>query len=267
MNADKDQNSILSTLNQLNNNDNNNNNIIIGSCKIKIYVIISVFLLLCMTREFISPTPAVTPTTKSVSNSSEIKIGHYIITMDGVAGVSKANTGRLKTFQSRWDEMCTKLDDAVVLTGITPSSSIETCMGLNHPLRGVGLSMTFSICISKALKSNYDFAFFYEDDATLFDEKFCSKDYQQVSKRTETNSPKTKLIIILAETYKLLSIRRSSYAAGRTPFQGEKRGPLRPFYSQCFRPIEGFSRQVSERSERALMKTKILTLDESTPAK
>ena len=181
--------------------------------------------------------------------------------------VSNANTSRLKTFQSRWDEMCTKLDDAVVLTGITPSSSIETCMGLNHPLRGVGLSMTFSSCISKALKSNYDFAFFYEDDATLFDEKFCSKDYQQVSERTETNSPKTKLIIILAETYKLLSIRRSSYAAGRTPFQGEKRGPLRPFYSQCFRPIEGFSRQVSERSERALMKTKILSLDESTPAK
>ena len=91
-----------------------------------------------------------------------------VITLEGVEGADAQNAGRLQNFKSSFASVCSQ-----------SPPDFKTCQGHTHPVTGVGLAQSFSICLQQAYDAGADVVFIYEDDAIPFESGFCSKRYQQ----------------------------------------------------------------------------------------
>mmetsp|Transcript_3104 Transcript_3104/g.6250 ORF Transcript_3104/g.6250 Transcript_3104/m.6250 type:complete len:252 (+) Transcript_3104:257-1012(+) len=95
------------------------------------------------------------------------KVIHMVVSLDGVKGADEENKGRLDRFRSKWESSC------------GPRIHFQVCPGNLSPITGVGLTKSFSACLKNAHNQGADAVFMYEDDALLFDPRFCSLEYQR----------------------------------------------------------------------------------------
>jgi len=93
--------------------------------------------------------------------------GFFVVSLQGVNGSDVANSGRLDSFMSDWKDTC-------------KGSEIEfaVCPGAMHKKRGFGITQSWVNCIGRAIAADVSFAFFFEDDAQLFNNSFCHPGYR-----------------------------------------------------------------------------------------
>jgi hypothetical protein len=109
----------------------------------------------------------------SKSNLSETtdNLRIYVITLQGVNGAPKANQNRFDTFIGNWTSVC------------GDESDIRRCPGALDKRRGYGLTNGFRNCIALAEReSSVDDdqpVLFFEDDARLFDARFCAAAFRR----------------------------------------------------------------------------------------
>lgn len=92
----------------------------------------------------------------------------YVISLDGVEGADPRNKGRLKHFIDDWTNLC----------GGQLPMEMEWCPGYLDKRRGFGVTKGLVHCTEKAIKDGVPIAYFFEDDARLFDAKFCHNDHR-----------------------------------------------------------------------------------------
>lgn len=65
----------------------------------------------------------------------------YVVSLDGVAGADPRNEGRLKNMSADWGASC-------------PNDPIDfvVCPGIQHPVRGRGVTIAFTLCLDRAIK-------------------------------------------------------------------------------------------------------------------
>lgn len=96
-------------------------------------------------------------------------IGFYVISLQGVSASHDANSGRLDQFRADWDDMC----------GSNNKIDFQVCPGNVHPSKGYGVTFSFIDCFERAIASNASMAYFFEDDARLFNTSlgFCRPEF------------------------------------------------------------------------------------------
>lgn len=85
----------------------------------------------------------------------------FVISLQGTPSSHESNSKRLQLFQEEWHAKC------------GDTFAIEHCPGVNDPRRGYGVTMSFVLCINKAISADQDISLFFEDDARLFNSDFC----------------------------------------------------------------------------------------------
>lgn len=69
----------------------------------------------------------------------------YVVSLDGVEGADPRNEGRLRNMSADWNASCPNDPMDFVL-----------CPGTNHPVRGRGLTISFTLCLDRAINDDAD---------------------------------------------------------------------------------------------------------------
>jgi len=100
-------------------------------------------------------------------DASDLPVGFYVVSLQGVNGSDPQNSERLDNFTRHWRDACGN-------RGI----DFTVCPGMAHPKRGYGITQSFVNCFEKANLDNVSIAYFFEDDARLFNTSFCQPSFR-----------------------------------------------------------------------------------------
>ena len=114
-----------------------------------------------------------------------LRVTHMVVSLDGVPGADKENSGRLDEFRDNWTGVCGELEWNV---------EFNVCQGGLSKVTGVGLTRAFSTCLQQAYDSGADAIFVYEDDAVPFVAELCDVNFQREIFRA---SPSDSLVLLL----------------------------------------------------------------------
>lgn len=91
---------------------------------------------------------------------------HYVVTSAAESELNATTTGEagLRNLRRR-----RKRDDFFAFwSAVCPNLVFTVCPYQPHPVRGIGITLTFMSCLKRAMEDGAPFSFFYEDDARLY---------------------------------------------------------------------------------------------------
>ena len=121
----------------------------------------------------------------------------YVVSLQGTHGASSANSKRLDQFRSHWQATCGELVSFKHCPGILNADAHgwkNRHATLRTKAMGYGITQAFIQCFEFAMQDNQSMSVFFEDDARLESQEFCSPRFRDALWRA---APSNSLLLLL----------------------------------------------------------------------